>query len=385
MLNTRKSWGTLPFQRRLETFGPDGTAVEATGPGGDVENVCLSGELTDLGRTTTLALGSRLRALYVDHLGFLPTDLDAPETYYLRATPIVRALESMQQVFTGLYPASVANPPPIVHTRNPADENLFPNEASCRRFRQLGRAFADMAAKRWNNSPEMGYLQSKIGKWMPEGERVAVDGHPRLSGLFDSINSTLAHGPETRLPDEFYDPEVRRIINEINVDEWYRGYADSAEFRRLGVGSLLGDISLRAGAVVSGESKIKFALMGCHDTTIAGVLAALGAFDQEWPPFTSAIAVETFRVRNPRRSFWERVVSNPDKEKGWYVRLRYNDQPVVVAECKGAGRHLEGDESFCTMAAFRETVGKMAPKDWKHECMQNLNQPAVPKVVELVD
>ena len=380
------AWDHLSYQRRLEDFDANGKAVQATGPNDAVDGVCLSGELTDVGRKSTLALGSRLRALYVDHLHFLPPALSTPETYYLRATPIVRALESMQQVFTGLYPdaaASSAASPAIIHTRNPADENLYPNEASCRRFRQLSRGFADVAAKRWNGSPEMAYLQAKIGGWMPDGARVAVDGHPRLSGLFDSINATLAHGPEVRLPDAFYDPEVRRMINDINVDEWFGGYAVSDEYRRLGVGSLLGDVANRAAAAATGESKVQIALMGCHDTTLAAVLAALGAFDKKWPPFTSAIAVETFRVRDPRTSFWERMTGG-DKEKGWYVRLRYNEQPVVVTGCKGAGRHLEGDESFCTMTAFRETIAKMAPKDWKHECLQNLDQPAVKGVEEPV-
>ena len=64
----------------------------------------LQCELTDLGRATTLALGQRLRHLYVEQLQFLPHTLARASEYYLRATPIVRALESLQQVFTGFYP-----------------------------------------------------------------------------------------------------------------------------------------------------------------------------------------------------------------------------------------------------------------------------------------
>jgi acid phosphatase len=37
-----------------------------------------------------------------------------------------------------------------------------------------------------------------------------------------------------------------------------------------------------------GEKSIKLGLSGCHDTTLAGVLASLGAFEGEfWPPYTS--------------------------------------------------------------------------------------------------
>ncbi|KAA8893656.1 histidine phosphatase superfamily [Sphaerosporella brunnea] len=383
ILGSHGEWDELEFQRRLETFGPNGKAVPATGPGGEIDGVCIHGELTDRGRETTHALGLRLRRLYVKQLGFLPEKLADPSEYYLRATPIVRALESLHEVFTGLYPTPyrhVGIPPPIIVTRTAADENLFPNEANCRRFSMLARAFADDAAKRWNHSPEMDFLNEKIGKWMPEGQRVAVDSHPRLSGLQDTVNSTLAHGPEVRLPDVFYEPQVRRIMNDINVYEWYRGYKVSHEFRKLGVGSILNDIKNRAVSVARGDEKaVKLALMGCHDTTLAGILASLGAFDDQWPPFTSNIAIETFRVIDHRRSFWERVTgSNP--EKGWYVRLRYNERPVVVSACKKPGKHLEGKTSFCTMEAFKETIEKFAPKDWKRECLMNMDKPGLPPV-----
>ncbi len=44
----------------------------------------LPGELTDRGRETTLALGQRLRTLYVNQLGFLSKDLAQEDEYYLR-------------------------------------------------------------------------------------------------------------------------------------------------------------------------------------------------------------------------------------------------------------------------------------------------------------
>ena len=115
----------------------------------------------------------------------------------------------------------------------------------------------------------MALLQRRLGPWMPVGERVRVrvDGHC-ISGPLDSVNSSLAHAPPTRLPTAFYAADVRRALNTVAVDGWFRGYRESAELRRLGVGSLLGDIAARALALVRGPSAIKLALMGCHDTTI---------------------------------------------------------------------------------------------------------------------
>lgn len=448
------SWDELRWRRRLETFGNNDAAVLASGPNGEVGVVCQLGELTDKGRETTLALGQRLRYLYVDQLGYMPKIIKDADMIYLRATPMSRALESVQQSFWGIYPSSARTaslPPPTIITRTYADETLFPNEGNCRRFSQLSKAFAQRAADRWNESGEMDYLNSLISKWMPEdSKRVAVDSHPRLSGIMDTINSTLAHGPKTRLPSKFYDTKGREIIDKIGVEEWFAGFKESREYRRVGIGSLVGDIVSRMvgnverrggdalleiggedgnmGAGRGGEKEIKFAMSGCHDTTLAAVLSSLGAFDAEkWPPYTSHIAIELFReetaprttpggedlrepvtastahAQNPsprssilgsfrkgnlasegfaRKPLEEFNADEKEKLKGFYVRMRYNDRPVTVPGCKLPGKHLEGDESFCTLEAFKSIADKFTPRNWKEACGSNLDEPVFPKEVE---
>lgn len=294
----------------------------------DPNDVLLSqlGELTDKGRETTYQLGCRLRKLYVDQLKFMPQLIANADLIYLRATPLPRALESVQQAFWGMYPLTArtaAFPPPTIVTRTVADETLFPNDGNCRRFAQLSRAFAQRTADRWNDTDDMAYVTKLIGKWMPENsdKKVAVDSHPRLSGVMDTVNATLAHGKETRLPKEFYNEKSREIIDRIAVEEWFSGYNENREYRMLGIGSLIGDIVERMtskieGARLSineiggengrlgqgrgGEKGIRFAMSGCHDTTLAGVLTGLGAFNGEkWPPYTSHIAFELFRRPDP--------------------------------------------------------------------------------------
>jgi len=186
----------------------------------------------------------------------------------------------------------------------------------------------------------------------------------------DSVNSTLAHGEEVRMPKEFYEPKVREIMNRINVDEWFRGYSESTEYRKLGVGSLWGDFKDRMVDVALGESQLKLALYGSHDTTVAAMLASLGAFDGLWPPYTSSIAVELFKgpemkepeLGPPKEEGWGWMkwfggAAKKDEDKalnGYYVRLRYNDSLVVVKGCRLKGRHLEGDESLCTLVSFMD-------------------------------
>ncbi|ODH46715.1 hypothetical protein GX48_07171 [Paracoccidioides brasiliensis] len=398
------------------------------------------GELTDKGRRSTYALGQRLRYLYVDQLGFMPKVRSNTDDMYLRTTPIPRALESLQQTFWGMYPpdSRTANfPPPTIVVRSPAEETLYPNESNCHRFRQLARLFAQRAANKWNESEEMEYLNSLWSKWMPSNSpRIAVDSRPRLSGILDTINSSLAHGPGTRLPSEFYDPKARELADRIATDEWFAGYKESNEYRKLGIGALIGDVvdrmvhtSVHGGwrpTTNGSESKaaVKFVLSGCHDTTIAAILNSLGAFDDEkWPPYTSSISIELFKAvsapnatkpgyileelnipdtenlpqkKNPSgfmsnffgskslsrevtqvsenvRAAVSDLPSSPLQKH--YVRLRYNDQPVRIPGCAANPRnHLPGNDTFCTLEAFKKIADKFTPIHWHEECGKNLDE-----------
>ena len=468
-------WDELKWRRRMESFGDDDGPIIASGPRGEVDGICQLGELTDKGRQTTLSLGQRLRHLYVHQLGFMPKLIGDADMIYLRSTPIPRALESVQQCFWGMYPLTAraaSFPPPTIITRTPADETLFPNDSSCRRYAQLGKAFAQRAAEKWNKSPEMDYLNRKISKWMPpDSPQVAVDSHPRLSGIMDTTNSTFAHEPETRLPPEFYDQRFRSIVEKIGNEEWFAGFKESAEYRQVGIGSLVGDLVSRmvgsaegnsndglleiAGGPESpglgrgGEQSIKFAMNGCHDTTLAAILASFGAFnDDRWPPYTSHLALELFRkdrsgnaastASTPANqsvssagttspSFWSSIfggakakvglgpstspgiarrpmeeldVNERTRLDGFYVRMRYNDAPVVVPACRKPGNHLDDDESLCTLVgsnpcasigelliflvqeAFKRVADKMTPKNWKVACESNLDGSAFPEQKE---
>lgn len=249
----------------------------------------------------------------------------------------------------------------------------------------------------------MKYLSSLLSTWMPDG-RVAVDSHPRLTGILDTVNSTLAHGPQTRLPSKFYDEKGLYIMEKIGCEEWFSGYQENEEYRKVGIGPLVGDIVGRmlgalesnggsknlgaANAGVEEGDKVRFALSGCHDTTLAGLLSSYGAFDNKWPPYTSHISIELFReahvkaekMSNPPEKtnslefkfllspFFQKyslpgmapepLTNKPlasmtslerQKLSGHFVRVRYNDQPIVIPGCKPPGKHLDGDETFCTL------------------------------------
>ena len=169
---------------------------------------------------------------------------------------------------------------------------------------------------------------------MPAKTRVAVNSNPRLHGIFDTINSTLATAnSETYLPQEFYDTKLRKIVDRILVDEEYSGYRESLEYRTVGIGALLGEVVERMihnvqhsengnlvrfekGAGQFGDSHTerggpKFFLSGSHDSTLAAILASLGAFEGEngiWPSYTSSLAVELFKKVSSNKTT---IPSNP--------------------------------------------------------------------------
>ena len=144
-----------------------------------------------------------------------------------------------------------------------------------------------------------------------------------------------------------------------------------------------------------GETAVKLGLSGCHDTTLAAVLSSLGAFQNEqWPPYTSHIALELFKQPSKTESkIPEKPLSPPKTSKGWFaglfggntaskigespgpsgiarkqlaslsefdrskldgyfVRIRFNDRVMSIPGCKPTGKHLEGDESFCTLVSL---------------------------------
>lgn len=483
-------------------------------------SICEQGMLTDRGRETTTALGQRLRQLYIKDLGFLPAVLTpsfAREEAFFRSTAVPRAMESLMQTIGGMWPnghwdntemhakstssmslektslgwsqareathditprTMFGSFPLDIVVRQSPDEDLYPNDWNCRRFAHLAREFADRAAQRWNNTPEMQYLTTKLGKWLPAGE-VKLDGKPRLTGLMDTINATRAHDPGylskigaiqsekegwdvfpigrtqigakqdsgVSLPSEFYDPKAMDFIEQMAVDEWYSGFSESREYRMLGIGSLMGDVVERMvrGAETMSISKpgipmksssewqagqqgnLRFSLNGCHDTTLAAILASLGAFDRKtWPRFTSHIAIELFRdpialkssnsasksgfgfttddkpstestgrqgshtgaieklehllhlhsqTTNSigRRKIETLNTYEKERMKGYYVRLRFNDQPLVIPGCKPEGKHWRDNEGLCTLETFKAIIDQFTPDDWKEACRVKKN------------
>ncbi|RUS16144.1 histidine phosphatase superfamily [Endogone sp. FLAS-F59071] len=356
--------GITPVRRVVEA--EEGGNAKRMGDG-----ACFYGQLTNIGRQSMSEVGARLREIYVNKLNFLPSTLD-PRHLYLRSSDFTRTQESLQQlVAEGLYPKQ--NRPDHdfvfkIHTRDFGDENIFP-QPNCRRLDILAKQFTAAVA-----NEEKARLQSISERLKGIVKEVTLDSHPSANGILDTIIAAQAHS--IPIPPAF-DPPLIADLEHVVVREWFAGYMQSEEMRRLGLGRLAGEIKDRAVRRAEGrrdeekkreEEDLKLAIYAGHDTSIGSLLILLDAYDNKWPPFSSIVIFELLQdtTSSSSKTSWFRKA---DPSASHYIRVHYNDRVLQLPGCADPGKHHpSGDASLCTLEAFKELVQKFVPKDYYQEC-----------------
>ncbi|KAA8643872.1 uncharacterized protein ATNIH1004_010647 [Aspergillus tanneri] len=344
--------------------------------GGGKAHECAPGDLTDIGVQSTNHLGRDIRQLYVDHLQFLPERLTGSEVLHLRSTRQWTLSPERRDVRLETLPIVI---------RLPEEETLLPNEDFCPRLRHLLGEFLARTAKKVGGGgmepvPELSKLNNLAPAAMGLKKGIYLDSQPNIADLRDSIAAAMA-APSVRasVPPPFRDQDIRLTLQRIAAEQEHIGFADSAEVCRLGVGPLLTEIvdrmamkvgeSCREEAVhkAHNNSHPRIALFGCHDTTIGMILTSLGIMRApawHWPPFTSSLTVELFKSCEACQGGAidkDREISDGDqqgmsrKQKQphslFFVRLHYNGRSIRVPACKQPGKHLAGNEEFCTLVS----------------------------------
>lgn len=183
---------------------------------------------------------------------------------------------------------------------------------------------------------------------------VRIDSHPSANGVFDTIKAAQAHG--LKVPSVFEDSELSSIMEGAIVKEWFSGYA-SRQWTRLVMGRLFSELNDQFDRKAEGQSPLKLALYACHDTSIAGMLHGIRAFDNKWPAFTAYLSFELFKkeatqAQQPSKGWFASVLTRGGpklSDKDLFVRTRYNDRDVHIPACAAPGKHLDGtDGAVCT-------------------------------------
>ncbi|BGP02495.1 hypothetical protein RTG_02538 [Rhodotorula toruloides ATCC 204091] len=357
--------GTMDVRRLTEDVGSSARGTRG-GP-----SDCYWGELTDLGRRSTLELGARLRSLYVDQLNFLPPTftLSNSSVASFRSTNMPRTIESLHQIVEGLWGKEKREEGAKVEylIRGWQDEDLYPN-TSCKRLRALDSASIAAATK--EQAPVLAALDSVLEPVV--GAPLRIDSSPRASGVLDTVLVCRAHG--IKLPKELEDPKTLRLLEGAICHEWFDGYKN-IEFRKLAMGRLLSSLrqtlEAKANDPLEKVEKTRLAVYSCHDTSIAGILNALDAFDNRWPPFTSHVAVELFRSASPPSLLSSFLPSFLRPSHPHYVRLRFNARNLRLPACAPEGKHLPGSNGeVCTFEAFKDAVRdvEVSSKEWRGLC-----------------
>ncbi|GAA5967559.1 hypothetical protein JCM11641_005693 [Rhodosporidiobolus odoratus] len=335
---------------------------------------CDWGDLTDLGRLSTLTLGRSLRCLYVDQLGFLPSVLspDTVDKVAFRSTNMPRTMESLLQVVEGLWGRDQRAQGTQVEyaVRHWSTEDLYPN-TNCKTLRELDAASIKLAAKTHN--PVLAELDPVLEPVV--GHPVRIDSSPRANGILDTVLVCRAHG--IKLHPVLEDPKIIRALENAVVHEWFDAYSNPT-FRKLAMGRFFSSLRQTLQAKIEDPSekkeKVRLAVYSAHDTSVAGVLNALDIFDGRWPPFTSHIAIELFRSTSPP-SFLSSLLPSPLRPSPpHYIRLRFNSRTLRLPTCTPPGKHLEGSNGqVCTWEAFKEALGKVecSGEEWREACGGN--------------
>ncbi|KAJ2034329.1 hypothetical protein GGH92_003991 [Coemansia sp. RSA 2673] len=282
-------------------------------------DTCAFGQLTDVGRQSLTALGSHMRALYMDALGFLPAvprpgDNNEPtEDLYLRTSSYSRAFESLQHALGGMYPNLPANSPLFrINVRPRNRENLYPdyhceitNRLHTEKAIESIKLFAEDYATLHKDIPQIPSLREPF-----EVELKRRTAHGSLF-VWDTTSSMRSHG--LPLPKEIDDELIARLSN-MSAVEYLHPTMRSIQLARMQIGPLVGELADNVVGVVEADRGIvtgkqrppKMSIYSGHDTTVGPLLAVFGddlagspslatSATPMWPPFASSLRIELLK------------------------------------------------------------------------------------------
>lgn len=386
---------------------------------------CYFGQLTDRGKTAMVTLGSRLRAIYGQYLGLLPPTWgpEAASALYLRSTNYPRTLETLQHVLAGLYPGAANQGDPtasvktpfLIHTRPEDMENMYP-WSKCARMRLLQKHFKTTVHSLLAKDIE--HLQASLRHLLALPDSYGA--FPSFHGIYDVLSSAKAHGHDIEAEYRVPSSELVRL-ERLVAREWFYGLEKSSEMVRLGIGRFLRDLLfafreklavLEPPSLLSdllppdpptglrqlpsplypGMETLRLLLFSGHDSTIAPVLIALGAYDGLWPQFGANLSLELIQdtawpsssaqASGPSAGHvhptmgtnsvdavdgldGSRSVSSVSAD-AFFVRLKANDRVLSMRDCV-EHRHPQ-DGSLCQLKHFFDICSRLIPKDLDQEC-----------------
>lgn len=268
---------------------------------------CALGQLTSIGAAQHQMLGKNFRRLYIEELGFLPSQINTT-IMFLRSTDVPRTILSAYNFLEGVYPSD-ENPVPgnMLHlhvVEDPMDNSGGSNTLLCPKLAEL--------FKKQQSSPDyVSYYNRTVAPLAKKYTQVWNLTSPISSSYMHKLNdimrSRYCHGlplpmdqadAEALMTAESYlsnlevsSPQILSLSQYSFLREWVDRFNDTTDVTR-------------------------FALYSAHDTSIREFLMALHAatLDLHWPPLAGHVALE----------LWSDAAGNK------YVAMQYDGQPRMM-------------------------------------------------------
>ncbi|KAF2069970.1 hypothetical protein CYY_008708 [Polysphondylium violaceum] len=293
---------------------------------------CSVGQLTSLGYSQHIQLGSSLHDLYVQKYELLSPQLDPTELYF-RSTDVPRTLQSAQGNIQGLYPAAT-NPSGIlnINTMDSYFEDMIPNSKLCPALVNLN--------KNATTTPE--YIAWENQNAALKQQVMQILGLTSFPGYWYNILDFV-------YTSQCHDLPIPQGMTQSIIDQVYQNAMFEYKYpltfpivARLSSAPFLAELVQNIKAFVAGQTNTKYFLFSGHDSSIAPFVNLFGIFN-DWPGYASHVEIE----------LWA------DFRNDYYIQFKYNGENYELEGC---------DNYMCTIEDFLNLSESLIVPDYANAC-----------------
>ncbi|KAK9767008.1 hypothetical protein K7432_003483 [Basidiobolus ranarum] len=320
-----------------------------------IQGTCMTGQLTPKGMRQKRNVGSKLREIYVNKLGYLPKTLNRrnlEDTIFVRHTEKERTKQTAISLVSGLYPKDKLKGKLAVpfHLLPEQIETMVFQPNLCPRLSKLQSSMLN--EKAYNDYWEAQQETKKKMDSILQTEKTPAYQTKSLVRYMDAFRPLACNN--FPLPCSLNN-QSECITNEMAIQSYVGNDFEAAwtmrdsplshEANRLGIGLFLAELrqSLRNSIDKSKKSPAKIEIFSGHDTTVQPLLGILKSDDFRWPPYASSFIIE----------LWQ------DKEGKAFIRALFNGVALKSPVC---------DFNFCPMETFLKHIDDYVPRDILEEC-----------------
>ena len=293
------------------------------------------------------------------------------EDLYARSSDVDRCLMSGYSLLKGLYPTG--NSPPV-HTVSQNEEFLLRGYEHCHKYHQFVESVLssdEMLSTLAKETPlfhkmsRMTGVEVSVRNVKPVTDAIIVGDELAVQSTRTTKHQPLPpHGAEfnaTGVGLTLTNDEMTRVVairNNVNY-----AMKSDRKMARLMVGNLLRELLERIAQEIQGSKDSighgppKISLYFAHDTTLMGLLTAMGVVDvygREEPPFASRMEIELLELE--RMDSISKLSSN-----NYFVRISFNGKMIRLGEC----------QELCPVSSVAQYLSPMIPSSlvaWSLEC-----------------